>query len=190
MKGWIATHERAEAVGAVGMGCDSFACWQGTRGQCSACPQYSRVISLMSTGCSKVAGTLVPLALTAFTRTWSFSPELRSWIVYRVERKGSLFTSAQSVPRTNPAEHFSRDTDRRMGAHPPNSRIKPPRGETQTQKTASLRRHKQKDSSCWIWGTERKRHRREGAGLPPARSVGYQTLADAQLLSRGLLARH
>lgn len=34
MKGWIATHERAEAVGAVGMGCDSFACWQGTRGQC------------------------------------------------------------------------------------------------------------------------------------------------------------
>lgn len=31
----------------------------------------------------------------------------------------------------------------------------------------------------------------EGGGwLPPVRSVGYQMLADAQLLSRGLLARH
>lgn len=51
----------------------------------------------MRTGCSKVAGTLAPLALRAFTRTWILSPELRSWIVYRVERKGSLFAAVQSV---------------------------------------------------------------------------------------------
>lgn len=164
MKGWIATHERAEAVGAVGMGCDSFACWQGTRGQCSACPQYSRVISLMSTGCSKVAGTLVPLALTAFTRTWSFSPELRSWIVYRVERKGSLFTSAQSVPRTNPAEHFSRDTDRRMGAHPPNSRIKP----------QGAKPRRRKPLPCG--GTSRKIHP-VGFGAPREKGIGGRGLA-------------
>ena len=84
----------------------------------------------MRTGCSKVAGTLAPLALTAFTRTWILSPELRSWIVYRVERKGSLFAAVQSVPTMNPAEHFRRAMDRQT--HTPNSRIKPqgvkPRG--------------------------------------------------------------
>lgn len=81
----------------------------------------------MRTGCSKVAGTLAPLALRAFTRTWILSPELRSWIVYRVERKGSLFAAVQSVPTMNPAEHC-----RCAKAHTPNSRIKPqgmkPRG--------------------------------------------------------------
>lgn len=156
----------------------------------SACPQYSRVISLMSTGCSKVAGTLVPLALTAFTRTWSFSPELRSWIVYRVERKGSLFTSAQSVPRTNPAEHFSHGMDRQMDAHPPSSRIKPQGAKPRGRKPLPCGGTSRKIRPVGFGGTERKRHRREGAGFPPARSVGYQMLADAQLLSRGLLARH
>lgn len=43
--------------------------------------QFLPVISLMRTGCSKVAGSLVPLALMAFTLTWTFSPEARSWIL-------------------------------------------------------------------------------------------------------------
>jgi len=66
----------------------------------------------MRTGCSKVAGTLAPLALTAFTRTLILSPEPRSWIAYRVERKGSLFTAVQSVPTTNPKEHIRHAMDR------------------------------------------------------------------------------
>lgn len=77
----------------------------------------------MRTGCAKVAGTLAPLALTAFTRTWILSPELRSWIVYRVERKGSSFATVQSVPTMNPAEYFRCAVDRQTPT--PNSRIKP-----------------------------------------------------------------
>lgn len=60
----------------------------------------------MTTGWSKVAGTLAPLALMALTRMWILSPELRFWTMYRVERKGSSFAAFQSVPVMNPAEHF------------------------------------------------------------------------------------
>lgn len=57
-------------------------CTEGSGRNCAQelC-RYSRRISLMSTGCSRVAGALAPLALTAVTRTWILSPELRFGIV-------------------------------------------------------------------------------------------------------------
>lgn len=89
----------------------------------------------MSTGCSRVAGTLAPLALTAFTRTWILSPELRSGTVCRVERKGSWFTAFQSEPATDPAQHFGCAMDRQTH---PEQQDQGPEGETQRQRIPSL----------------------------------------------------
>lgn len=124
----------------------------------------------MSTGCSSVAGALVPLALTATTRTWILSPELRSGTVQRVERKGSWFTAFQSEPATDPAQHFGCAMDRQTH---PEQQNQGPEGETQRQRILSLEMRKD-------LGHQQKKELWQGGWPPLPRSVGYEVLAGAQ----------